>query len=440
MVESAEVEPTPVEPVPKKAWAVVAAATAINLGLGILYTWNVWAGALVNKAKAGQLITAGPAAGWTYLTDANAANPYSLCLIFYALMLLLGGRIHDKFGPRIGPISGGLSLALGCIIAGLSKSYVGLILGFGILGGLGLGLAQAAAIPAALRWFGPRQRGLVAGLVVGAYAAGALYVAPLTAYLIKAGGVSFSWIFLGLFFGTVVTVAGSRLAWPKPGYLPPTAPLKPGSAPNTVMDPPVELRPGKMLGTWQFYVLVLMFMGASQAGLLIIANTAGLLAKAGKTVPFLAANAGLLAFFGPLVDVCGRIGTGKYSDNLGRKNAFSLNCLVVAACLLVLPSIIGSGNLFLLFLAVGLAYWAHGGLLALVPAYVADFYGTKNLGMNYPLMGLGWPLGFFMARIFPGILKNKTGSMNMVFYLSAIVLITVIILARLNRRPLSAEE
>ena len=424
------IKPTIIEKVPGRAWVVVFAGVAINLGLGILYTWKVWAGGLINPTKAGQLITEGPAAGWKYLTNAEAATPFSICVILFAIMLLLGGRLHDKFGPRIGPVTGGLFLALGCIIAGLAKSYGGLLIGFGILGGFGLGLAQAAAIPAALRWFGPRQRGLVAGVVVGGQAVGALYIAPLTDYLVKTGGLAFSWIFLGLFFGAVVVIAGSRLAWPEPGYLPP------GSAPAKMVD----LAPSKMLGTWQFYVLVLMFMGASQAALLIIANTAGLLAKAGKTVPFLAANAGLLAFFGPLVDVCGRIGTGKYSDNLGRKNAFSLNCLVVAACLLVLPSIIVSGNLLLLFLAVGLAYWLHGGLLALVPVYVADFYGTKNLGTNYPLMGLGWPLGFFMARIFPGTIKDITGSLTWAFILSAIVLIIAIILARLNRRPLSAEE
>ena len=436
MKKSAEVEPTPVEPVPKKAWAVVAAAIAINLGLGMLYTWNVWAGALVNQAKAGQLITEGPAAGWTYLTNAAAATPYSLCFILYALMLIIGGRIHDKIGPRIGPIIGGLALAIGCIIAGLSKSYGGLILGFGILGGFSLGIAQAAALPAALRWFGPRQRGLVAGLVLGGFAAGALYVAPLTAYLIKTGGLTFSWIFLGLFFGALVVIAGSLLAWPEPGYLPPAVPVNQDSVPAKMVD----FAPGKMLRTWQFYVLVLMFMGASQAGLLVIANLAGLLAKAGKAVPFLAAHDWLLVFFGPLLDICGRIGTGKYSDSLGRKNAFSLNCLVVAVCLLVLPSIIASRNLPLLLLVVGLAYWVYGGMLVLVPAYIADFYGTQNLGMNYPLMSLGWPLGFVMARILSGISKDKTGSLVTVLYLSALVVIIAIILAQVNRRPLAAEE
>ena len=252
MAESAEVKPTPVEQVPKKAWLVVIAAIAINLGLGILYAWSVWAGALVNLSKAGQLITEGPAAGWTYLTNAEAATPYSLGVILFALMLVLGGRIHDKLGPRIGPIAGGLLLALGFSIAGLSKSYSGLLVGFGILSGIGSGLAYAATIPAALRWFSPRQRGLVAGLVVAGYVGGALYIPPLTAYLVKAAGGSFSWIFLGIFSGVVVIIAGSLLAWPDPCCLPPAARIKPRSAPVVVIDPLADLAPGKMLCTWQF--------------------------------------------------------------------------------------------------------------------------------------------------------------------------------------------
>ena len=88
-------------------------------------------------------------------------------------------------GPKVGAITGGLFLAVGCIIAGLMKSYGGLVFGFGVLGGIGMGIGYAAPTPAALSWFGPHKRGLVAGLVVGGYGGAALYIAPLAAYLIS---------------------------------------------------------------------------------------------------------------------------------------------------------------------------------------------------------------------------------------------------------------
>ena len=61
--------------------------------------------------------------------------------------MIPGGRIQDKFGPKVGAITGGLFLALGCIIAGVTKSYTGLIVGFGILGGIGMGIGYAATDP-----------------------------------------------------------------------------------------------------------------------------------------------------------------------------------------------------------------------------------------------------------------------------------------------------
>ena len=89
-------------------------------------------------------------------------------------------------------------LALGCIIAGVTKSYTGLIVGFGIFGGIGMGIGYAAPTPAALSWFGPHKRGLIAGLVVGGYGGAALYVSPLGAWLLSTGGITYSFVVLGI--------------------------------------------------------------------------------------------------------------------------------------------------------------------------------------------------------------------------------------------------
>ena len=423
--------------VPAKAWRVVFAGTAVNLCLGILYAWSVWTNVLINVDKAGQLITEGPAAGWTYLTNAEAATPFSLCVIIFALLMIPGGRIQDTFGPKVGAITGGLFLAAGCIIAGLMKSYGGLVLGFGILGGIGMGIGYAAPTPAALKWFGPHQRGMVAGLVVSGYGAAALYIAPLASYLIAVGGVTFCWIFMGIFFAVVVIIAGSLLAWPEPGYVPPAAagPATGAAKAATAID----WSPGEAAKTWQLYALIWLFIGSTQSGLLIIANAAPILAKAAKGHAFLSANAWILPSFGGLINAIGRIATGKYSDIIGRDNAYTLNCLVSAAALLLLPLIINSGSIFLLFLAVGIAYWQYGGGLSLLPSYTADFFGPKNLGMNYGLVFLGWGAGFFMTRL-AGTIKDITGSLNWAFVLSAIVLIIAVIVCRFTKRPMHLTE
>src|SRR4051794_9822903 len=200
--------------VPGRAWVVTAAGTAVNLCLGILYAWSVWKKHLVGKT-ASLYGTAMPDLneGWTYLSNAQATLAYAICGFTFALCMIPGGRLQDRYGPRLGATLGGLCLGAGCVVAGLLKSYTGLVLGFGILGGIGMGLGYAATTPAAVRWFGPHRRGLVVGLVVGGYGGAALYIAPLARYLIAAYGLSGSFVVLGVLFAAVVVAAGLLLAW-----------------------------------------------------------------------------------------------------------------------------------------------------------------------------------------------------------------------------------
>ena len=417
--------------VPGKAWVVTFCGTAVNLCLGILYAWSVWTKQLINVEKAGQAITEGPGIGWTYLTNAQAANPFSLCVLIFALLMIPGGRIQDKAGPKVGAIIGGLFLAAGCIISGLSKSYAGLIIGFGICGGIGMGIGYAAPTPAALSWFGPHKRGLIAGLVVGGYGGAALYIAPLATYLIAAYGVASSFVILGVFFAAVVIIAGSQLAKAPPGYVAPAPSASMGAAAKAATA--IDWVPSEAIKVWQFYALVFMFIATTQSGLLIIANAAPIGTK------ILGASAWLLVSWGGLINALGRVGTGMYSDKIGRNNAYALNCLVSAACLFLLPAILASANAFLMFLAIGIAYWQYGGGLALMPAFTADFFGPKNLGMNYGLVFIGWGLGFFMTRL-AGTIKDITGSLDYAFYLSALVLIIGVVVSWVTKRPMHVTE
>ena len=182
-----------------------------------------------------------------------------------------------------------------------------------------------------------------------------------------------------------------------------------------------------------------MFILTTQSGLLIIANAAGLLNTTGAKIPFFASNAWLLVSYGGLINAMGRVGTGFYSDKIGRVNAYCLNCGLSALCLFMLPFIIVSTqNVFLLFLTVGVAYWQYGGGLSLMPSFVGDFYGPKNLGFNYGLAFVGWGLGVFIARL-GGTIKDLTGSFDYAFYISGTLLVVGVILAFSTSRPLWAE-
>jgi MFS transporter, OFA family, oxalate/formate antiporter len=423
--------------VPARAWVVTFAGTAVNLCLGILYAWSVWKDQLIaNADHAAGSPMSGLNEGWTYLTDAEATWAYATCGFIFALFMIPGGRIQDRYGPRLGATLGGLCLAGGCILAGVLKSYTGLILGFGVLGGIGMGLGYAAATPAAVRWFGSHQRGLIVGLVVGGYGGAAIYIAPLARYLIANFGLSGSFIGLGVLFALVIVVAGQMLRWPPAGYVPPTPPSALARQPAMTR---IDWTAGSMVRTWQFYALVFLFICSAQSGLLVIANATPMLNRTAAAVPFFAANAWLLASFGGLVNAVGRVGTGLYSDRIGRSNAYLVNGIVSAVCLLLTPTIMQSGNVLLLFLAVGVAYWQYGGGLSLFPAFTADYFGSKNLGFNYGLVFLGWGIAFFVPQL-AGYIKDRTGSLDLAFYLSSAMLAAAVIVSRLLRRPLHDQE
>ncbi len=421
------------EKVPTQAWITTFSGTAVNLCLGILYAWSIWKSALVNVDIAGQAMT-GINEGWTYLTNAQAATPYSLCAIIFAVFMIPGGKIQDKISPKFGATVGGLLLAIGCILAGYMKSYTGLILGFGVLGGAGMGIGYAAPTPAALKWFGPEKRGLIAGLVVGGYGGAALYIGYLGQYLIKAYGISGSFYALGTLFCIVVVIAGQMLKTPPEGYTPPMSAKQAAAQTNMATEKTHDWEAGDVLKTWQLYALIFMFILTTQSGLLIISSAKGLMVTTAKGMPFFVANAWLLVSFGGLVNASGRVGTGWYSDRIGRLNAYCINCGVSALCLFSLPYVISTQNLLLLFIVVGIAYWQYGGGLALMPSFTADFFGAKNLGFNYGLVFIGWGCGVFIARI-GGWIQDVTGSLDNAFYLSGGLLVVGVILAKMTKKP-----
>ena len=420
---------------PARAWVVVFAGTTINLCLGILYAWSIWKANLVGNAQhpAGSEM-GGLNEGWVYLTDAQATWAYAICGITFALFMIPGGLLQDKLGPRLGATLGGLFLGGGCILAGFGRSYLTLVAGFGVMGGIGMGLGYAAATPAAVKWFGPHRRGLVAGLVVGGYGAAAIYISPAARYLIAHYGISGSFIGLGIYFAILIVTAAQLLATPRSGYRPSASSVKTPAAGASISQE--QMSPRSIVGTWQFYAMLFLFIASAQSGLLVIANAAPILNQTAQGVGFLAENAWLLASFGGFVNAMGRVGTGVYSDRIGRRSAYLINGLAAVVCLLLTPTIMRSGSVPLLFLAVGVAYWQYGGGLALMPAMTADFFGANDLGIKYGLVFLGWGIAFLVPQL-AGYVRDLTGTLDYAFYLSGLLLLLAVGFSRLVHRPTS---
>ena len=417
----------PVDKIPGRGWAVILSGTTINLCLGCLYAWSVWLKYLTDDVYM-------KAHGWPgALTAEQASNPKSLCILIFALLMIPGGKIQDKYGPSVAGTIGAVFMGLGMIIAGMAHSYAGILWGFGVGGGIAMGIAYAAPVPATRKWVGPHQVGLMIGITVSGYGGAAFYVAPLIKWLIVSYSLSASFLVLGVAYLIIIGIAAQILAWPEEGYVPPQPPeVSDAAAKKAPSRTIVDWTAGEMLGTWQFYCLVLLFCLNTQAGLLIIGHAAKIVK------PFLEQGFILVAA-GGFMNAMGRIGTGKYSDIIGRDRAYMLNAAAAALCMFALPWMITIKSLFLAFTACMIAYWVYGGGLSLLPSYTADFYGPKNLGFNYGLVFIGWGLGAFMPKL-AGYIRDVTGNYDWAFYIAGLLLILAIGIALITKRPIKAGE
>jgi OFA family oxalate/formate antiporter-like MFS transporter len=409
----------PVDAIPGRGWAVILAGTTINLCLGCLYAWSVWLKYLTDDVYM-------KAHGWAgALSAEQASNPKSMCIIIFALLMIPGGKIQDKYGPTVAGSISAVCMGIGMLIAGTAHSYAGILWGFGVGGGIAMGIGYAAPVPATRRWVGPHQVGVMIGITVAGYGGAAFYVAPLIKWLILSYSLSASFIVLGVAYLIVIGLAAQVLAWPEEGYVPPQPPET--AATKAAAASVVDWKAGEMLGTWQFYALVALFCLNTQAGLLIIGHAAKIVK------PFLEQGFILVAA-GGFVNAAGRVGTGKYSDIIGRDKAYMMNAFVAALCMFALPAIIAAKSLFLAFTACMLAYWVYGGGLALMPSYTADFYGPKNLGFNYGLVFMGWGFGAFMPKL-AGHIKDVSGSYDQAFYIAGCLLLLAVGLAFITKKP-----
>jgi MFS family permease len=408
-----------------------------NLSLGILYAWSVWKVALVNKAEAdlGHVMT-GINQGWPYLTDAQGTLAYAIAGLLMTFTVLPGGRFMGKFGPKVGITVGGLLVALGCFVAGLTKSYCGLVIGFGIFCGWGMGFGYAVGTPVALKWFGPHKRGLIAGLVVAAFGGAALYIAPLAHYLITHFGLSTSFISLGIMILVVAMVAAQFVSNPPVDYVPPAPPVS-ATAEIKQAAATADWTSKGMLSRWQCYALIFLQFSSAQAGLYVIANAVPILASTAKGVEFLAANIWIIAIVTALGSTLGRAGSGWYSDKMGRSKAYALNATISLLCLLALPTIIEMKSIPLLFLAIFIPCWQYGGGQAMLPVFTADFFGAKFLHSNYGFVFMGGGI----CNLYSwgaGHLKDVTGSYSIGFYISAVILFVAACVSLLTKKPVKA--
>jgi OFA family oxalate/formate antiporter-like MFS transporter len=393
-------------------WALI-----MQMCLGNLYTWSIFRSPLMKTY------------GWTIK---EATVPFTLSVVFFAVGMVFAGRWQDKAGPRIVAITGGILLGAGFLLASqIGSTLGGLYIAYGVLAGLGVGFAYVTPIAVCVKWF-PDMRGFITGLAVLGFGAGSMIGAPVGTRLIAQMGVLNTFALFGVVFGVLTALAGAMLRNPPAGYKPAGwSPPAPAAGVKAKKD---DYAPSEMAGTIQFYLLWFIYLFGAGVGLMAISQAVPMGVELAKLTPGVAAGAlGIMAIFNGL----GRPAFGAISDKIGRSNA---TMLAFAVYIVALLGVLRGADTFGMYTTgISMVGFAYGGYLALMPSYTADYFGTKNLGLNYGLVFSAWGAAGVLGPIIGAQVRQQTGSFVGAFWILSALCVAGILLALITKAPAPKE-
>jgi OFA family oxalate/formate antiporter-like MFS transporter len=284
------------------------------------------------------------------------------------------------------------------MLTGTAHSLSTLYLTYGVIGGAGLGLGYIVPIATLVRWF-PDKRGMITGLAVAGFGAGALVTAPVANSLIASVGVGRTFEVLGLAYLVVVFACALAMQNPPAGYAPAGYSVAGSQPGKSARD--FTLR--QALGTWQWYALWLTLFLNTTAGIAIISQASPMAQEiSGVSAATAAGMVGLIS----IANGSGRLLWAWFSDAVGRRTVFLTMFLLQSVAFLLLAQVHHFGLLSLLAFLILLCY---GGGFGTMPAFATDYFGAGQIGSIYGMMLTAWGCAAVFGPSLVAEIRQATG-------------------------------
>lgn len=343
-------------------WGIAVAGFFLQMALGAVYAWSVFRIPLARQFH------------WSI---EQVTLTFTISFFAIGLACFFGGLWLNRGGPRVVALTGGFLYGLGVFLASFSANKLWwLYLSYGVIGGIGVGFGYIVPIAVLVKWF-PDRRGLITGIAVGGFGAGALVFAPLATRLIQSVGVLQTFAWLGIIYAVITMVTGYFMRNPPDGWKP--AGWVP-SATQTAQRARVDYKLGGALKTWQWWALWFLLFLNSLAGISVISQESPMFQELAKVTPVVAAGMVGIASIGNAV---GRMFWAWVSDAITRRWTFVTLFLLQVGLFWILPNMASATVLTVLAFIILMCY---GGGFATLPAFAADYFGSKNVGPIYGLM------------------------------------------------------
>lgn len=379
----------------KNRWLIAAAAVGIHISIGSVYAWSV-----VSKPMTAEF-------GWTL---DQVTCTFKIAIAFLGLAAAFLGGWVGRVGPKKAGLLSTFMFCGGLVLAGLAcqiKSLWLLYIGYGVIGGMGIGIGYLTPVPTLLRWF-PDKRGLATGMAIMGFGFAAMVSRPLMQPIIDSAGIAAVFYALAGIYFVLMFSASQYLSLPPEGWTPPAC-----QAASVAGKPaaylPMDMTLGQAVRTKRFYLLWLMFFINITCGIAVISVASPLGQEMVQMTPTAAATmVGMLGVFNGL----GRIGWSSLSDKIGRSTLWMLFFVLQSAAFFTLPHV---QNLLLFQAIIFLIVSCYGGGFASMPAFLSDLFGTRQVSAILGYILTAWSLAGIVGPTLIARMRQSSGSYGGVF-------------------------
>ena len=400
----------------RNRWGIAAAGFLMQMALGAVYAWSVFRIPLAKQFH------------WSI---SEVTLTFTISIFVLGVAAFFGGLWLNKKGPRVVALTGGFLYGFGVFLASFSANKLWwLYLSYGVIGGIGVGFGYIVPIAVLVKWF-PDRRGLITGIAVGGFGAGALVFAPMATRLIQTVGVLHTFACLGIAYLVITMASGYFMQNPPSGWKPVGwAP----SATQTAQRATTDYTLAGALKTWQWWALwALLFLNTS-AGISVISQESPMFQEIAKVTAVIAAGMVGVASIGNAV---GRIFWAWISDTFTRRWTFVTMFLLQVGLFWIMPSTSSAAILTVLSFIILMCY---GGGFGTMPAFTADYFGSRNVGPIYGLMLTAWGSASAFGPLLIAHLRQSSGSYTSGLHVIALIMLASMVMPILISPPGSVAE
>ena len=369
-------------------WLVPPAALAIHLSIGQAYAFSVFKLPLTKVLG----ITAPAAGDWK---QTELAWIFTLAIVFLGLSAAVFGRWMEHVGPRKSGVVAACCWSLGFFLSAIGIRWHNiwlLYLGYGVLGGCGLGIGYITPVSTLIKWF-PDRRGMATGMAIMGFGGGALIASPLSQVLLDhyksatSVGVAQSFITLGIVYLVAMLFGAFLFRIPAPGWRP-AGWVQPALADRGLITRR-HVHVDKAIRAAPFYLLwTVLFLNVT-AGIGILEQASPMIQEMFKGMVKPSAAAGFVGVLS-LFNMAGRFGWSSLSDRIGRKVTYGVFFTLGPLLYIALPYAGRIRSVELFVICAALIISMYGGGFATVPAYLSDLFGTQYVGAIHGRLLTAW--------------------------------------------------